>query len=519
MQKRNTKRDLELPDLNEHNDNDIEASGAFFDAIEELEDDAYMDEPFPTTQGTPIDRITVPIDEVEAFDQNGQGCVPQDAPRHASQHVQQAPVVQDDAISHDNGQNTPSANAEREFKPAPILVPVPNPVGRSKIRKEKQRRKRIVAISIVAVVAVALAVFFLFPWDRTITMNGDQYTIKAHTTLQEAAEQNDISVTPGDFLAIDGSVIEAGKGIPYTFTVNGEAQSDPNYEIQQNDVIEVTDGADITEEFTEEMVPISAPVTFEGIGAVHKFEGEGTSGVALRRTGQVSGISQETIQSEPSNQIMRKYNIDSGDDKVIALTFDDGPWKQQTNEILDVLAANDAKATFFTVGERIAGLEDVVKRAHDEGHQVSTHSWDHASGSGQGVNLDYMTDDEQREEISKGLEAISQATGEEASNIVRVPGGNLSENTARILSEFATSEIGWNIDTNDWRRPGAEAIFNALMQATPGDIILMHDGGGDRSQTVQALRDALPILAQEGYRFITIEELVNNYPADGQESS
>ena len=135
------------------------------------------------------------------------------------------------------------------------------------------------------------------------------------------------------------------------------------------------------------------------------------------------------------------------------------------------------------------------------------------------MNLDYMTDDEQREEISKGIEAISRVTGEEASKVIRVPGGNLSENTARILSEFATSEMGGNIDTNDWRKPGAQAIFSALLQATPGDIILMHDGGGDRSQTIQALRDALPALAEQGYRFITIDELLANYSDNGEESS
>ena len=199
--------------------------------------------------------------------------------------------------------------------------------------------------------------------------------------------------------------------------------------------------------------------------------------------------------------------MDTGE-KVIALTFDDGPWKDQTARILDILAANDAKATFFTVGERIEGLQDVVRRAHDEGHQVCTHSWDHAAGSGQGINLDFMTDEEQRAEIERGLAAIAEATGAEASRVVRVPGGNLSENTARILSEFATAEIGWNVDTHDWKKPGTDVIVERMMQAGPGDVLLMHDGGGDRSQTVEALAQALPRLREMGYRFVTIDELL-----------
>lgn len=510
--------------MTEHNGDEIEPNASFIADIDDTDDSAYLDEPFPTSAGQPIADAAHSPEHIGA-----------PAPKHgahqaaagAHQGAQHGPHQG----MHHQGSNHPHRSSEaagmpashvqddREFKPTPILVPVPNPVGRSKIRKEKQRKKKMIALSAAALVVVALLVLFLFPWDRTITMNGQEYTVKAHTTIQEAADTLNISAEPGDLLAIDGSLIEAGAGTPYTFTVNGAPEPDHGYEVKQGDVIDVFDGPDITEDYTEETIEVAAPVTFDGVGAVHEFANEGQPGINLRKIGSVSGIVVDTVQAEPGAEIMRKYNIDTGDDKVIALTFDDGPWKDQTAQVLDVLAANDAKATFFTVGERISGLEDVVKRAHDEGHQICTHSWDHASGSGQGVNLDYMTDDEQRQEISKGMEAISQVTGEEASKVVRVPGGNLSENTARILSEFATSEIGWNIDTNDWRKPGASAIFSALLQASPGDIILMHDGGGDRSQTIQALRDALPALAQEGYRFITIDELLNDYSGNGEQSS
>lgn len=406
----------------------------------------------------------------------------------------------------------PGAEHQREFRPDPILVPVPNPVGRSKIRAEKKRRKHVVVGILAAAVVISVLFVVLFPWDRTITLNGREYTVRAYTTLEQAADQSNIEADAGDLLAIDGSVIEKDAGTRYNFIVNGQPTSDGDYEVKQNDVIEVLDGDDVTEGFTEEVVSTPAAIEFEGVGAVHAYEDNGDAGTTLRKTGDVSGIVVEEIQVEPSTQTVLKYNVDTGGDKVIALTFDDGPWQTYTNQILDILAANDAKATFFTVGSRIEGLEDVVKRASDEGHLVSTHSWDHASGSGQGVNLDYMTEEEQRQEIAKGMQAIADATGQDASKIIRVPGGNFSANTARILSEFATSEIGWNIDTNDWRRPGAEIIFERLLQAGPGDIILMHDGGGDRSQTVQALRDALPILIEQGYRFITVEELIENYP-------
>ena len=87
------------------------------------------------------------------------------------------------------------------------------------------------------------------------------------------------------------------------------------------------------------------------------------------------------------------------------------------------------------------------------------------------------------------------------------------------LQPYIDAEIGWNVDTEDWRRPGADTIASRIMKAKPGSVILMHDGGGDRSQTVEALKKALPQLKQEGYRFVTISELLQyDPPADSSVS-
>lgn len=87
------------------------------------------------------------------------------------------------------------------------------------------------------------------------------------------------------------------------------------------------------------------------------------------------------------------------------------------------------------------------------------------------------------------------------------------------MQPYIDAEIGWNVDTEDWRRPGADTIASRIMKAKPGSVILMHDGGGDRSQTVEALKKALPQLKQEGYRFVTISELLQyDPPADSSVS-
>ena len=142
---------------------------------------------------------------------------------------------------------------------------------------------------------------------------------------------------------------------------------------------------------------------------------------------------------------------------------------------------------------------------------MCTHSWDHAAGSGQGVNLSFMSVDEQRAEIEQGLKAISDATGAEASRVIRAPGGNFPLEVWRNVEDLVDADIGWDIDTLDWKRPGAKKIASQIKAATPGDIILMHDGGGDRSQTAEALKTALPYLKEQGFRFVTMDEMLQ-YP-------
>lgn len=394
------------------------------------------------------------------------------------------------------------------FVPAVQLSKTPPPTGRPHYHEFHTSIGTFVVCILATLLVAGILFVTLFPWPCTVTVNGRTVESNVHASLETLVEQGAASPKPGDYLAIDGSLLGEDGGYPFTATVNGESQPNLQASFHDGDVIDITDGGNLVEDAIEERLPIYPPVTFEGVGAVHRYAQVGSTGEKVRRTGAVSGIVQEEVVAEPTAEVMEKFNVETGDDKVIALTFDDGPWKDQTAEILDVLADNDAKATFFTVGDRIEGLEDVVRRAAEEGHQVCTHSWDHAAGDGKSINLDLMSEEQQRQEMALGLEAIEKATGAKASTVVRVPGGNLSENTARILGEFATAEIGWNLDTSDWTKPGAEAIFENIMLAEPGDILLMHDGGGDRSQTVQALRDALPRLREAGYRFVTVDELL-----------
>lgn len=378
-------------------------------------------------------------------------------------------------------------------------------------------RGSIIAVAVVVVLAI-VGIFAFNSWMGSkpveVTLNGDQVTISgAERSVGGLLDNNVVSVTPGNYVAVDGSTIRQGEGTRCTAKVNGNDTDDMGMHLNGGDKIEISNGTDITEPYTDsEPQTLPHKTELKGVGAVHLYSNNAQDGEQVTRTGKESGITATVTTKEPVDSIVQYYNVNSNGDKVIALTFDDGPWDKQTDEILDILEQNDAKATFFTVGQCISGHEKELQRAASMGCEIGTHTWDHAEGSGQGVSLIKMSTDERKQEVQKGLEAIKNATGQEASTIFRCPGGNFDTSVATDLEGIVTAEIGWNVDTTDWKKPGADVIAQRIQSAGPGNIILMHDGGGDRSQTIEGLRQALPKLKEQGYSFITVQELLEKYP-------
>lgn len=378
-------------------------------------------------------------------------------------------------------------------------------------------RGSLIAVAVVVVLAI-VGIFAFNIWMGSkpveVTLNGDQVTISgAERSVGGLLDNNVVSVTPGNYVAVDGSTIRQGEGTRCTAKVNGNDTDDMGMHLNGGDKIEISNGTDITEPYTDsEPQTLPHKTELKGVGAVHLYSNNAQDGEQVTRTGKESGITATVTTKEPVDNIVQYYNVNSNGDKVIALTFDDGPWDKQTDEILDILEQNDAKATFFTVGQCISGHEKELQRAASMGCEIGTHTWDHAEGSGEGVSLIKMSTDERKQEVQKGLEAIKNATGQEASTIFRCPGGNFDTSVATDLEGIVTAEIGWNVDTTDWKKPGADVIAQRIQSAGPGNIILMHDGGGDRSQTIEGLRQALPKLKEQGYSFITVQELLEKYP-------
>lgn len=379
--------------------------------------------------------------------------------------------------------------------------------------KKKGKKKggivsAIVAVVILAVIGVGVYLYLNSP-TYNVTVNGMTRTVHDGATVGDIINEGIVSPKPGNLLAVDGEVLEEGGGTPFTGTINGSEFTDAATALHKGDTLQIEDGADATEDYETETVESEPGHQELGDGAIHVYV-PGETGQVEKRTGKVSGKTVEETVREGRDNIYLKYNADTKGEKVVALTFDDGPIGT-TPELLDVLKQYGVKATFFTIGDQIfdkTDFSEVVKRAADEGHQICTHSYDHASGSGRGVDMTRMSADEQIAEVQKGQDAITQATGKEASKIFRSPGGNYHDEIIWTLQPYVTGEIGWNVDTEDWRRPGAEAIAQRLLSVKPGDVVLMHDGGGDRSQTIEALKIALPQLVEEGYKFVTIDQLI-----------
>jgi len=191
--------------------------------------------------------------------------------------------------------------------------------------------------------------------------------------------------------------------------------------------------------------------------------------------------------------------------RTIALTFDDGPDPTWTPRILEVLRRHRAKATFFVVGTRVNEHPELVRRILADGHELGSHTYTHPELSG-------LPRWRRGLELTLTQNAIAGATGQRVV-LFRPPfsgtPGQLTAADMAVLRDAGQAghlTVLTDLDTKDWQRPGVAAIVAAAVpvRAGQGAVVLMHDGGGDRSQTVAALDRLLPVLARRGYRFTTV---------------
>lgn len=205
----------------------------------------------------------------------------------------------------------------------------------------------------------------------------------------------------------------------------------------------------------------------------------------------------------------RKYYEEAGqilweiktNEKIIALTFDDGPHKKYTPEILDVLNKYNATSTFFIVGENAEKNPSVIQRMYEEGHELAIHTYTHPLRTSIPNLL---------KEIKKTHETIYGISGY-SPTLFRPVEGQYTDGMIDAVAKEGYKVVmwSWHQDTMDWKSPGINKIVNTVLKgAKEGNIVLFHDGGGDRGQTVKALEKILPELENQGYKFVTVSELL-----------
>lgn len=354
-----------------------------------------------------------------------------------------------------------------------------------------------------------------FLWrDVHITVNDQEHTVRVGTSLSDFLDDNDsFGAKPGRLLSISGAVLSEDGGDPYTVNYDGElltSEQIPERRLIEGDVITVEDGADAEEATHEETAEIAPGVRIEKGGAIQFVSQWGKAGKKTVRVGDVSGETEDKkVVQEPSDMVVSSINPKPKKGKYVALTFDDGP-SSYTQQILDILAEKGAKATFFNLGSQVGYFPNSCRNIVEGGNELASHTMRHQ-------NLPSLDRDGLRTEITDAFSAISETSGTDTT-MIRAPYGAFTDVEWGRACDLVSCNVLWNIDTLDWKLPGSKAIEqNVVDNAYNGAIVLMHDGGGDRSQDVKALPGIIDKLADEGYEFVTVTELMEldgRFPED-----
>ncbi len=206
-----------------------------------------------------------------------------------------------------------------------------------------------------------------------------------------------------------------------------------------------------------------------------------------------------------------KANAKQPSIKPIALTFDDGPWPNSTSQVLSVLKKNNIKATFFVVGRQVKQYPQLTKQIVAEGHAIANHTWSH--------QYHKFNESAAARELDDTASLIYKLTGVKTV-LFRPPAGILNNGLVSYAHKKKYAVVMWSADSLDWRYRSAPALMNSVLKAAkPGGIILLHDGGGDRTKTVQALPQLIAQLKKQGYQFVTVPELMEMADKEPQKNN
>jgi peptidoglycan-N-acetylglucosamine deacetylase len=362
----------------------------------------------------------------------------------------------------------------------------PRPLRR---RRRLRRSRRVAAFATVLLLGLALTTLASGPPATiVVTVAGTLVRVRhSHPTVSDALRAAGMGSHDGALLsAVTHQVLDPHHD-PALVLLNGHPAVHAT-DIESGDAIALVDGVDAVEPVEARQTPISPG----GLPPVERtLWRPGHAGVAASEVGSVSReVVTSSRISDPTPAAPERANV-------VALTFDDGPSPQWTPQVLQILLDEGVKATFCTVGYATQHFPGLVKQERQRGNAACDHTLHHI------VTLASRPRSQIRDEIFGQADKLQDVL-QESPQLYRPPGGSLSPDVISVAHERGLRVLLWDVDPHDYERPPAPVILQRILERVrPGSVILMHDGGGDRSQTVAMLRPLIDQLKARGFSFST----------------
>jgi len=373
------------------------------------------------------------------------------------------------------------------------------------------RRRRLsgprLALAVLAGVTL-VALGLLAAVGLPATLDGSTLMVRLGTTSSDVLMLTSVAERSGDLLAAkDRRVLRTAGGMPPSLTYRG-ARVPTNAPLLPFRAYGISPGDDVVEPTKSVTKTVDPPVDYRGSGPLERVVRYGRKGVSVTVYGAVSGdvLSSEWVVPVRGELVMRSsgaYASSSGGKvrgtkKLVALTFDDGPDPRFTPAILKILKDNGVKATFFVLSSHAKQRPDLTRRIVADGHLIANHSRTHR-------DMTKLNAAELEGEFRRSQEAIASVTGA-APRFFRVPYGITDAKVTAEARRKKLQLVGWEVDSTDWSKPGTATIVKrATPQRNGGMIVLLHDSGGDRRQTIAALPAIIRTYRERGYEFVTVE--------------
>jgi len=351
-------------------------------------------------------------------------------------------------------------------------------------------RSRTIVLAALALGLAVATIALLARADSAMAVDVDGHSVtlaKSSPTVADALAAAKVVAKAGAVrAAVSGRPVEPDAN-PAKITVNGQPAA-LDTRLRRDDKVQVTPGADTVEPVDEREAPGPIP----GLPDVEReLWHPGRSSAVHERVGRMSG---EVVSSTPGTVEVPSRAVT---DKMVALTFDDGPDPKWTPSILATLKEEGVPATFCVVGYSFRRYPDLLKTERDAGHAFCDHTLDHA-------HLPKLAHDAVVNQIQGASDQLVSILGGARPAVMRPPYGEVSPDAIAVSHAAGLRVLAWNVDSQDYNKPSAEKIVsNVMTTVKPGSVVLMHDGGGDRSRTVAALRPLIRALKAQGYTFAT----------------